>query len=57
MMETVQKHGVEIRKPSVKPAKLAAMAAGKQPSKQVPNLVPEVSKVVAIRRVCGDFCR
>ena len=55
MVEPLQKHGVEIKTPFGKLAKLAAMAAGKQPSKQVPNLMPEVSKVVAIKRVCCDF--
>ena len=56
MVEVLQKHGVEINTPFLKVAKLAATAAGKQPSKQVTNLVPEVLKVVAIKRVCCDFC-
>ena len=55
VVEAFQLRGINIREPPVKASKLAAIVAGKQPSKKVPNLVQEFSQVVAGKGVDTAF--
>ena len=55
IVEALQLRGISIRVPQIKSSKLAAIVAGKQPSKKVPNLIQEFSQVVAIKGVDPTF--
>ena len=55
VVEALRLTGISINEPTVKPSKLAAIVSGRQPPKKVPNLVQELSQVIAVKGVDPSF--